>query len=238
MLTAITLVQTHETTWQVVREWMIAFGTVLAVAVAVLTALISGLWRKPRLSLHHERDHVGDEVVLLDATSLGSGGIASVRLRVRNKRGKRAAEDVEVLIGHVESERMFEGTLLANRALRVSNSDPPTNRVTVPPGVERHFDLFHTYSGESGIREVQGDFNFDVHPAPTDDTNIIRPHTDPVVITIVVTARNADACWFTINVRRVGSWDIPSWGGQPGMSPPFPEDHVVVSSPRRLPRRS
>lgn len=129
------------------REWIVA-GAAVAAAFgtlsAVLVALYRDTWRewrsRPRLSLHLDPNWTENNRDLF--WQQGQSPAHRLRLRVRNERGRRSAEDVEVLVTAfyvLGDEQESWQPPLDTCPLRWSATQDP--RVQIPPGVSRYVDL-------------------------------------------------------------------------------------------------
>ena len=129
----------HDGPWTVGWDAIVAIGTLAAVVVAVLIALLPLIRerrRRPRLSLTHAEPH---DIV---RERSASEDVARFRLRIKAAEGKRTAENVEVFVESV-SETVADGirALLpaGGQPLRVSHSDRTAQ--AVPSGASRFVDL-------------------------------------------------------------------------------------------------
>jgi hypothetical protein len=213
-------------TWDQIRDWLIAVGTVGAVIVALGLAWWSdrkARRRRPLLSLGfavstgvvNELVTYTSDVTMTGADGLpytrtanfGTGPAAYVRFDVRNARGRDAAEDVEVLLSRIERPSSTSETAT------VEISFPPfgwthlqDTKLTMPPGITRSVD----------IGWLQGnppkDLGFDpdvlellVRPAPGNGRNLLPPGTYELYLSVA--ARNADAVDY---VARISFSDAPN----------------------------
>ncbi|HET6867451.1 MAG TPA: hypothetical protein VFH80_16140, partial [Solirubrobacteraceae bacterium] len=88
-----------ETTWQIIRDWMTAVGTIGAAAAAVYFGGIRDRWRRPKLDLTFDPDPGAQDLVVVEvAPQYGREYAAYYRLRVVEKKNRAAAEDVEVTV--------------------------------------------------------------------------------------------------------------------------------------------
>ena len=130
--------------------------------------------------------------------SASSGGRLSRRSHLL---GRNSAEDVEVILvsvraesdGPVPSGSVADERLLEGSPLKWSEVDAA--RVSLPPGVARHFDLVHV---DNMSIEADGDdlggkspIRFDVHPVPA--AKYYRGFKQRYEVTVAVTARDTDA---------------------------------------------
>lgn len=200
--------------WAAVREWLIAAGTVGATGAAVWIGVLQPRRRRPALSLHFDptdpRDAQVAGIVFIQPGQPGSefntrGAFA--RLRVANAAGRETADDVEVLVEAVRltdpgSQPTFEAESLGDLPLPASNSEPTTTRLSIPPGIERHFDLAHVRKRE--VAEGDRDVILEVFPRPADLR--WRVDADRFEVDVVVAASNADARRYTVGVEFDGRW--------------------------------
>lgn len=129
------------------REWVVAGAAVVAALgtlSAVLVALYRDTWRewrsRPLLSLH--LDPIWTESNRDLFWQQGQYPAHWLRPRVKNEKGRRSAEDVEVLVTAfyaLGGEEEAWQPPLDTHPLRWSATQDP--RVQIPPGVSRHVDL-------------------------------------------------------------------------------------------------
>jgi hypothetical protein len=193
-------------------EWLTAAGTLGAVVVAVgLQGWQS--WRSRRrrpslsLSFDNERDRVDVPPQRPASPEQKPDFYCShwVRPQVRNERGRNSAEDVEVILVSVRAEPdgpessppVADERLLEGSALKWSEVD--SAKVSLPPGVARHFDLVHV---DNMIVEADGDdlegrspIRFDVHPVPA--AKYYRAFKQRYKVTVALTARDTDAILYS-----------------------------------------
>jgi len=129
------------------REWIVA-GAAVAAAFgtlsAVLVALYRDTWRewksRPLLSLH--LDPIWSESNRDLFWQQGQSPAHWLRLRVRNEKGRRSAEEVEVLVTAFYAlggeEEAWQAPLDTLPLQWSATKDP---RVQIPPGVSRHVNL-------------------------------------------------------------------------------------------------
>jgi hypothetical protein len=207
----------HGINWDSVRQWVIAFGTLIAAGAAVYVGVIREWRSQPKLSLHFDPDDSTDAQLV---GLLHSGTAAFARLRVKNQPRRKTAEEVEIVVWRVEilvpdPTRRHTKSPLSDLSLAVSNTEPqPTSKVNIAPGAERHIDFVHVEVGASALW-------VDVYPYPVDQRNIIDART--IELELVLTARNAAASRHRVTVE---------WDGQ------FVEkniwDHLKVGEIRRV----
>jgi hypothetical protein len=207
-------------------------------AVGPLVAAATALWiagsvrrreraQRPRLSMLYEH-HRGDD--FHPGVDLGGNRLGHwVRVRVANERGRRAAEDVEVLVVGLRTPggpRRLNGY-----PFLWSNSPERATRLTIPPGVARSFDLMSICEpliSDGGGGQVPGGVpgesechaELQLRNLPHGLSNAIGAGSHK--LEIVVAARNADAVHYSIDLDYDGKW----W--------PEPEirDHLRVGTPR------
>lgn len=142
-------VRAAETTGPILREWLIAAGTLSAAGVAVYVGVVREWRRRPKLSLDYTGTTGGDAVVVDANRHLSPPEVAYVRLRVVANAGRRAAEGVEVMVVSARETaprkgyppRSPPGFSIEGQLLACSNSPPMTTSQTVPPGSHRLVDL-------------------------------------------------------------------------------------------------
>ena len=218
-------------------EWVGALATVAAVVLALALALgqaVSARRRRPQLSLAFDP---GSELDFIRGVGLGSGGESHwLRLRVRNKRGKRSADDVEVLLVSVAggpAHSIVHATPLDVTPLRWSTTTDrdcrPLTRLTVPPGLERHVDLLALREPDEMFSPKPGQTSaiavLQVWPEPADRRHWLGGK-DCYVITLAVAARDADARFYELRLDWDGLW----WDAI-GI-----REHLVVRSLKETPR--
>jgi hypothetical protein len=116
-----------------IREWIVGVGPVIAAVVARYLGVWRERWRRPRLELHLDKSSDQDLVTLTTPRSHWA------RLRVSNRRRKRSAEGVEVLVTRFRPlDDEPSPAPIDTLPLRWSSLPEPTTSVDLPPGVERH----------------------------------------------------------------------------------------------------
>jgi hypothetical protein len=116
-----------------IREWIVGVGPVIAAVVALYLGVWRERWRQPRLELHLDKSSDQDLVTLTTPRSHWA------RLRVSNRRRKRSAEGVEVLVTRFRPlDDEPSPAPIDTLPLRWSSLPEPTTSVDLPPGVERH----------------------------------------------------------------------------------------------------
>jgi hypothetical protein len=205
----------EETTWQTIRDWLIAAGSFGALLVALYVGVIAGVLRRPSLTLSFNPvEGLGDALVVgedlfVGAQHIGRADSAYLRPRVGNKPRRRTAEDVEVLILAMDRvDTKVPSPNLGDFPLTWSNSHPTTTTRNIPSGVERHIDLLsvieHNPSGGPARQLIMA-----VHPEPSDSRHHLPPGR--YLIALDVTARNADAQRYTVLVSYDGGWSPDVW---------------------------
>jgi hypothetical protein len=179
--------------------------------------------RRPKLTLSHDPEvDLTNEVGFhpQQPPTVGTMQMVYVRLAVRNAKGRRAAEGVEVNIAHVEQlGGSATDRLPANNMgpLAWSHRDPIQSRLG--PGASSSAALGYGFTGENDVR-----FYIDLGiPWPNSRVNILSVGT--FRFTLRVTAANADAEEWTLTLANAAS-TLPD--GRP--------DHTlsVTDGPRRL----
>jgi hypothetical protein len=123
----------------VLREWLIAVGTVGATVVALYLGVVRDQWRRPNLSLEYGGPTTGDAVVVRARPPHLHTDVAYVRLRVVPAKRRAAAEDVEVMIlgaREIEPRQGYPPSaddITIDGQLRVW-SNAATTRLMIPPG--------------------------------------------------------------------------------------------------------
>ncbi len=155
-----------------------------------------------------------------------------VRLRVQNARGKRSADDVEVLIVEVRGVS-GSGPPLGGSPIIWSNlgvAGKHVTRLTLPPGIARHVDLLgfvEPHSDEWNIPapvqgHTQATFEFQVWPPPADGRHQLGEGRYEVILAVV--ARDTDSREYRVTVSHDGKW----WTAQ------HVKAHTRVEPPKRL----
>jgi hypothetical protein len=213
---AVTVHVDHGTT---VWDILTALGTVGA----VIVALFLGWWgwrrqrrHRPELTLSH------DPRVDRTEEAWGNGHQAAfVRLAVTNAPGKHAAEETEVLVvalKQIEARRdLYEETGVASWADgRRVNFAPlgwthifDRTSLTVAPGIRRTVDLGYLTDELHGT-DPEVRLALAVNPVPANYLNLIPPGTWEV--TVAVSARNADAVYYSFTLTFDGLYWYPKEG--------------------------
>ena len=136
---------------QVVREWLVAFGTIGATFVAVYVGVLRERWRRPKLSLEYGGPSNGDAV---EAHGENRWVGAYVRLRVTAAKRRYAAEDVEVMVLGARELEAREGNPPASGGIAIDGqllgwSNTESTRMTIPSDTHRHLDLLHIIKAET-----------------------------------------------------------------------------------------
>lgn len=211
------------------REWLIAGAAIvgaLGTSGAVLYALYRDTFREAR-----RRPHLSLELDArwgpsnLDLVTVASPRSHWVRMRVANERGRRSAEDVEVLVTRVRplgEEDLYEAPL-DTRPLAWSNlispNGQPVTKVHLPPGVSRYVDLISVRpplvpDGGGDVREARpGETvvcmpRLEVRPEPSDRRHWLAQGR--YRIDLVISARDVDAQSYETEIEFDGIWrDVP-----------------------------
>jgi hypothetical protein len=196
--------------WQAVREWLIALGTLGATGVALYLGVLRDRLRRPVLEVTFDAADSRDLQVVgmrRDGHPKGDTRAAYARLRVTNRTGGNTAEEVQVLVEQVRLTKTGKDPTpgsenIGEMPLAVSGSWPTETHLNVAPGVGRHFDCVHIRKDES--QDGEQHVNLDVVPKPADEREKIR--ASRIELDIVVTARNADAQFRAVGVEFDGGW--------------------------------
>ncbi len=202
---------------QVWSEWFTAVGTVGAAAVAVYVGVIRDRQRRPDLDLIFESSE--QDRIVLSVDPRDPPDVAYVRLRVVAKPRRFAAEGVEVMVSRVRrlsvqsnsSPVSDEAAKIEGMLLLWSNTETwtktgaetgQTRLNVIPPGAQRHVDLLQVRRADTS----EGDcpVAIEIRPSPADRRNQIRAGT--FEIELAVTAANADARRFRVEVDYDGAW--------------------------------
>jgi hypothetical protein len=197
-----------EATASAVSDWLTAVGTVGATLAAVYVGVIRDRLRRPTLSLSFEPGT--SDAILIRAFRVTEDSpevldydeidVAYLRLRVRNRAGRLAAEDVEVIVtGAREIGTQHQTLRIDGQPLAFSNSHPTATRMTVAPGGERHVDLVHVTVGTI-VDALERRVPLNVHPGPADyQQRSVGPGV--LELELTVTARNADAVRYVLELH-------------------------------------
>jgi len=202
-------------------DYVAAISTALAVFVALGVALWARLREdrlRPELRLIYEPGLGSDDFAA--GLQTGAGEQHYVRMRVANRWGRRSADDVEVLVVSLREDRKAPGPLpMSGYAFIWSNTfDPegrPVTRLTIPPGVARHFDLFAVREplvsdgaggavpvGKDGAADASAELQ--IQPRPSDSRHHLGRGKH--ILTVALTARDTDAAYYAIYVDFDGLW--------------------------------
>lgn len=185
-----------------------AVGSAVAALIAIYLGAVQGWWRRPKLKVHKPRKD--RELIIVPATldTTKTQDSAWVRFRVSAANRKEAAEDVEVMILRVSEVEPREGSslptssgpALAGLSLRWTDTD--IARTHIPAGAERIFNLAAVFrsqtTDESGPLVIQT-----ASRVPLDGGKVFSLTTD---VELAVTARNAGARKYRVQVRFDGKW--------------------------------
>jgi hypothetical protein len=225
------------------REWLLVAGTLGAVVVALGVAFYGRLraWReRPKLSLSFDPSAGSETLDLVSVGTLVSGNPPIshwARIRIENGRGRRSAQDVEVLVTRFRrcDEAAWVQPPLDTRPLRWSNStlsesDGGLSRVTIPPGVARHCDLValappllvHDYEGSGSGDLDRGEFGaiatLQIDPAPTDRRHWIA--TGAYELELAICARDVNARFYSTTIEFRRQVVRRTWGLGEAPNPP------------------
>lgn len=193
-----------------------AFGPFVAAATALWIAFRATRRersRRPKLTVHF--DASGREDFVIGARDSEGRERHWVRLRVANAIGKRTAENVEILFLDLRSNNPADAIVrtmpVSGRAFRWTHHDhpdgKPVTKMDIAPGASRHFDLLR----------LAEPFVGPVNPGQTGALVglLLYPPTDPLRYAlaagkyqalIVITARDTDATYYSIEVEFDGLW--------------------------------
>lgn len=210
-----------ETTWQIIRDWMTAVGTIGAAAAAVYFGAIRDRLRTPSLSLHFDSDNPFDRQLVGARHILGPGGPvlgppmdqAWLRLRVHNKPRRVAGEDVTVHVTDVrELQARPNASAVTPRSpgglpLIWSNSDGRTSGF-VPPGADVAIDFGYIDRSAAGSTG-NAPLILVVNPVPMDNRQMLTSLR--VEVGLTVTARNTEPRHYRVVVFCDGRWGDDPW---------------------------
>jgi len=144
-------------------------------------------------------------------TDVGTtGGTKShwLRLRVENAKGKRSADDVEVLVVDVRARAQGRGQTFGGAAVVWSNMNVGgeyVTRLTLPPGVPRYVDLLALVEPRPQTpAETPAKAQLQVWPAPADGRHELGVATYDIVL--AVSARDSNAAFYEVQVEHDGKW--------------------------------
>jgi hypothetical protein len=144
----IELKQASESSGQILRESLIAVGTIGATAIAVYVGVIRDWRRRPKLSLEYGGPEVNDAVVVGVGQDPEDLDAAYVRLRVVAAKHRSAAEGAEVMIVSARELKPRQGRTprtggiaLEGQLRTWSNTEQTITGLVIPPGIARHVDL-------------------------------------------------------------------------------------------------
>jgi hypothetical protein len=178
-----------------IQGWLTAVGTLGAVLVALYLGPVRDRLRRPHLYARHDDVHADRIVVAAEDDE--SVDTAWVRIRVGNRGGRLAAEDVEVVVTWVDqfSPDVVFGPV--GLSLPWSHGIPQTTSRTLPPGVEWHVDV-------ARIRRSSPEGQLGLELMTVPNTRELGRGTFEV--RIAVTARNADASHYRFGLTFDGVW--------------------------------
>ncbi len=218
--------------WDFISDFGLFFAGVVAIVIAGWQAIRERV-RRPSLSLAFDPDDPYDYMAGVGTTARQESHW--VRLRVQNARGKRSAEDVEVLVVEVSGGRNG-GPPLAGSPVIWSNmraGGEHVTRLTVPPGIARHVDLLGLveppYDEVNIPAPVEGHtqttVQLQIWPLPADGRHELGKGRYDIVLAVV--ARDTDSREYKVTVTYDGKW----WTAEQI------KQHLRVEPPKRLPRR-
>jgi hypothetical protein len=213
MSTTRVVVEASESTEKSLREWLIAVGTIGAAFAAVYVGALRERWRRPKLNLEYEAPPAASDAVAPIATHAvvvrsQRGFVAAyVRLSVRVKKRKSAADDVEVLVVSCRETATREDhepvdPIPIDGLLLVWANTPGITRATISPGTPRYLDLLRV--DKTDTSEGDAPVMILVEPSPVDGRHKVRSAS--FQLELAVSARNADARRYRVIVNYDGRW--------------------------------
>jgi hypothetical protein len=201
--------QASQPVGQVVREWLVAFGTIGATFVAVYVGVLRERWRRPKLSLEYGGPSNGDAV---EAHGENRWVGAYVRLRVTAAKRRYAAEDVEVMVLGARELEAREGNPPASGGIAIDGqllgwSNTESTRMTIPSDTHRHLDLLHIIKAETASGAAPAWIA--VRPVYNDGRNSTKSGT--FELELAVSARNANARRYRVVAHYDGGWGDDPW---------------------------
>lgn len=185
-------------------EALNVIATLLASLTALYVAVLQPRLRRPSLSLLSARADTA-AVTILNRPETGTQ--AWLRIRVENRRSRRVAEDVQVL---VVSAAVYEAgwrslELLAGRSLKWS--EYATNLIAIPPGMARRIDLLEIAVTHSGSDTPRGrpTLRLPIYPQPQTDRNVLGT-IDTLGLVVAICSKDAPAIFYRINLTIDLSW--------------------------------
>lgn len=120
-----------------ISQVLAAIGTIGAVVLALFLQVVIVRRRRPELFLDFSDSLHREDVLLMDQDADFD---AYIRMKVRSKRGRRTAKNVEVLLLRLErpANAPWRGVV---PSLQLKWSDVPFRNVDIPAGSWRRFDL-------------------------------------------------------------------------------------------------
>ena len=194
-------------------NWLIAVGTIGATFAAVYVGVFREWRRRPKLTLEYQGPPATSDAVpptTKDAVVVKSQRdymAAYVRLRVRARKRKSAAEDVEVMVLHcretaTRKDHPSVDPIPIDGLLLVWANTPGLTRMTIPPDTPRYLDLLRVDKPVAAGGDAPAIIQ--VEPAPVDGRHKIRSAS--FQLELAVSARNADARLYRVIVNYDGGW--------------------------------
>jgi hypothetical protein len=208
------------------REWLIAFGTVGAVIVALFLARRQerrARARRPMLSLvYSEIFGISEEEVTYarDGAIAGTGASTWLRFNVSNEPGRDAAEDVELLLWRVMKtpDEAGVGRLLDISFPALLWTHAGTTRLTISPGVVRSVDIARRFH-DPPYHELRDILELCLDPVPADGRHRLAAGTYDLELTLSARNANARDYWtritFDPSSHSIRVESAPAEGGSP-----------------------
>jgi hypothetical protein len=194
-------------------EWITGIGTLAAVAVAPLVAVLSywlGTRRdarlRPRLAAMTPELVVEGTITTVQGTQFPwqfTGHSAFIRVPIAADRKRLAAEDVEVLLRSVSQVAPAAGQQPRREPIDISfpaiawTHVGTSTTLTIPPGVTRTLDLAMIDLSDGAPPQLR----LLVIPQPADERNVLPPGR--YAVDLIVSSRNADARTYRVEIN----WD-------------------------------
>lgn len=208
------------------QEWLLtlaagvsAVGTVAAVFAALFVIPRREKRRRPKLSVTFDPESRFDA---LTAASRSRGLSHWVLPRVHNQAGRDMAIDVEVVFLEMLNLETGEPLNFENRCLEWGGVGGA--QISVAAGAYRHITLLYLASGDHVPEPGTADFKATVVAIPDPGGGRNALPAGRYCARFVVTAKNADAVHYEIDVAYDGTWwpDSEVWR------------HLVIGQPRRV----
>jgi hypothetical protein len=214
------------TTAATTQEWLLtlaagisAVGTIGAVFAALFVIPRREKRRRPKLSVTFDPESRFDA---LTTAPRGRGLSHWVLPRVHNQAGRDMAVDVEVVFLEMLNLETGEPLNFENRCLEWGGVGGA--QISVAAGAYRHITLLYLASGDQVPEPGTADFKATVVAIPDPGGGRNALPAGRYRARFVVTAKNADAAHYEIDVDYDGTWwpDSEIW------------KHLVIGQPRRV----